>query len=99
MNTATFHGVVHGSHLPVYFVDLPGYGYARGGRAAAVTFDALTSAYFERGGAAGLLLVDSRHQELWSIVASGLDHQEIRVPLGKGVAGRVAQTGETVAGL
>ena len=43
-----------------------------------------------------VFLVDGRHQELWSIVASGLDHQEIRVPLGKGVAGRVAQTGETV---
>ena len=43
-----------------------------------------------------VFLVDNKHQELWSIVASGLDHQEIRVPLGKGVAGRVAQTGETV---
>ncbi len=43
-----------------------------------------------------VFLVDNKHKELWSIVASGLDHQEIRVPLGKGVAGRVAETGETV---
>lgn len=43
-----------------------------------------------------VFLVDPKHKELWSIVASGLDHQEIRVPLGQGVAGRVAETGETV---
>lgn len=43
-----------------------------------------------------VFLVDSQHKELWSIVASGLDHQEIRVPLGQGVAGRVAETGEAV---
>ncbi|MGH9493053.1 MAG: PP2C family protein-serine/threonine phosphatase [Terriglobales bacterium] len=43
-----------------------------------------------------VFLVDQKHKELWSIVASGLDHQEIRVPLGKGVAGRVALTGEAV---
>ena len=29
-------------------------------------------------------------------MASGLDHQEIRVPFGRGVAGRVAETGEPV---
>jgi phosphoserine phosphatase RsbU/P len=29
-------------------------------------------------------------------VASGLDHQEIRVPMGRGVAGKVAQSGETI---
>src|SRR5579872_953145 len=45
---------------------------------------------------ATVFLMDLRRNELWSIVASGLDHQEIRVPLGKGVAGRVATTGETV---
>ena len=43
-----------------------------------------------------VFLANSKNQELWSIVASGLDHQEIRVPYGRGVAGRVAQTGEIV---
>jgi phosphoserine phosphatase RsbU/P len=43
-----------------------------------------------------VFLADNRRQELWSIVASGLDHQEIRVPFGRGVAGRVAQTGEAI---
>lgn len=43
-----------------------------------------------------VFLVDNLRKELWSIVASGLDHQEIRVPFGKGVAGRVAETGEII---
>ncbi len=41
-------------------------------------------------------LVDSRHQELWSIIAFGTSHEEIRLPFGRGVAGRVAVTGETI---
>lgn len=41
-----------------------------------------------------VFLVDAKHQQLWSIVASGLDHQEIRLPFGSGVAGRVAVTGD-----
>jgi sigma-B regulation protein RsbU (phosphoserine phosphatase) len=45
---------------------------------------------------ASVFLVDHKHYELWSIVASGLDHQEIRIPLGTGVAGRVAKTGEII---
>ncbi|HVP51048.1 MAG TPA: PP2C family protein-serine/threonine phosphatase [Terriglobales bacterium] len=43
-----------------------------------------------------VFLADIKKKELWSIVASGLDHQEIRVPYGRGVAGRVAETGETI---
>lgn len=43
-----------------------------------------------------VFLVDQRRNELWSIAASGLDHQEIRMPFGKGVAGRVADTGEVI---
>jgi len=43
-----------------------------------------------------VFLADPKKKELWSIVASGLDHQEIRVPYGRGVAGRVAETGETI---
>jgi GTP-binding protein len=68
---------------PVFhLIDLPGYGYARASRpapgmqrsaregreAASKTFEALTSAYFERAGAGviagALLLVDSRHPGL-----------------------------------
>jgi sigma-B regulation protein RsbU (phosphoserine phosphatase) len=54
---------------------------------------ACTESGAERG---TVFLADSRRRELWSIVASGLDHQEIRVPFGRGVAGRVAQTGELI---
>src|SRR5205823_7102792 len=43
-----------------------------------------------------VFLVDRRAEELWSIVASGLDHQEIRVPFGRGVAGMVGQTGQPI---
>jgi GAF domain-containing protein len=43
-----------------------------------------------------VFLVDKKRRELWSIVAQGLDHQEIRVPFGKGVAGHVAETGEPI---
>jgi GTP-binding protein len=49
-------------------VDLPGYGYARGGGDAARVFDELTRAFFDREGPqrAALLLVDSRHPGLES---------------------------------
>lgn len=43
-----------------------------------------------------VFLVDAKQKELWSIVAFGLDHQEIRIPWGKGIAGHVAETAETV---
>ena len=62
----------------LYLVDLPGYGYARGGDASAEMFAGLTSMYFGRpapgatapGDAAGygptgaLLIVDARHPGL-----------------------------------
>lgn len=41
-------------------------------------------------------LVDQREDELWSLVAQGDGMVEIRLPLGKGLAGYVARTGETV---
>ena len=44
-----------------------------------------------------VFLADKQRKELWSIVAQGLEHQEIRVPFGKGVAGHVAETGETIS--
>ena len=56
---------VQASGLPAFFlVDLPGYGYARGGQAARDTFDRLAADYFAAGRGATLLLVDSRHPSL-----------------------------------
>jgi GTP-binding protein len=46
---ANFFRVQRGSAPPVFLVDLPGYGYARGGDASAREFTRLTEAYFERG--------------------------------------------------
>lgn len=40
-----------------------------------------------------VFLVDRAGGELWSRVAEGLDRQEIRIPLGAGIAGTVATTG------
>ena len=54
----------------LYLVDLPGYGYARGGRASVEEFEQLTQAYFdpsmreERRVGGVLQLVDSRHPDL-----------------------------------
>jgi K+-sensing histidine kinase KdpD len=41
-------------------------------------------------------LVDSIKQELWSKVFGGENMVEIRLPVGKGISGYVAQTGETI---
>jgi signal transduction histidine kinase/CRP-like cAMP-binding protein len=41
-------------------------------------------------------LVDSIKQEIWSTVLQGDNMVEIRLPFGKGIAGYVAQTGETI---
>src|SRR5438874_2713911 len=45
---ANIYRVVRGSGEPLYLVDLPGYGYARGGDDAARAFDELTRAFFGR---------------------------------------------------
>jgi GTP-binding protein len=59
--------VKRGSMSACYFVDLPGYGYARGGDPPAKEFQVLTDAYFSRpGNRAALLLVDARHPGLTS---------------------------------
>ena len=64
---ANFYRVQRGAAAPLYLVDLPGYGYARGGDAAAKEFRRLIDAFFAREGArAVLLLVDSRHPGLES---------------------------------
>jgi signal transduction histidine kinase len=43
-----------------------------------------------------LYVADRTRGEIWSKVAQGAETQEIRLPLGKGIAGWVAQKGETV---
>ncbi len=43
-----------------------------------------------------LYLVDDIKRELWSKVLQGRDMVEIRLPIGKGIAGYVAETGETI---
>ena len=61
---ANIYRVARGSSSPFYLVDLPGYGYARGGSDdfARISEDYLRS----RRGQAVLLLVDSRHPGLQS---------------------------------
>lgn len=76
---ANVYRVARGAAAPMYLVDLPGYGYARGGSASVRAFEELTRAYFgpdrrtrgrqegpegTRGPGAALLLVDSRHPGL-----------------------------------
>ncbi len=41
-------------------------------------------------------VMSSDGKEIWSHVASGAQQIEIRLPLGKGIAGTVAKTGETI---
>ncbi len=69
---ANFYRVARGAGSPLYLVDLPGYGYARGGDASAREFAQLAQDYFGRvgrtSGAAALLLIDSRHPGLESDV-------------------------------
>ncbi len=73
---ANFYRVTPAGLAPFHLVDLPGYGYARGGELASREFDALARAYFDRTrhegrgarpiAGAALLLVDSRHPGLES---------------------------------
>jgi GTP-binding protein len=46
---ANFFRVQRGSAPAIFLVDLPGYGYARGGDASAREFNRLAEAYFSRG--------------------------------------------------
>jgi len=46
---ANIYRVTRGASAPLYLVDLPGYGYARGGVGSAREFAELTRAYFVRG--------------------------------------------------
>ena len=45
---------------------------------------------------ASLFLVDPKTGDLWSKVAQGMESMEIRIPIGVGIAGHVAMTGETI---
>jgi sigma-B regulation protein RsbU (phosphoserine phosphatase) len=43
-----------------------------------------------------LYLVDEKTDEIWSLIAQGMEKQEIRLPRGRGIAGHVAKTGDIV---
>jgi adenylate cyclase len=43
-----------------------------------------------------LFMVDEKTDEIWSLIAQGMEKQEIRLPRGRGIAGHVALTGEIV---
>jgi GTP-binding protein len=67
---ANFYRVAVEGKTPFYLVDLPGYGYARGGDTARQEFDALAAAYF------GNRVTDSRFRGVFVLVDSrhpGLD--------------------------
>ena len=65
-----------------YLVDLPGYGYARGGESAARAFETLTTDYFSSGLVDGAILaVDGRHPGLASDRAAFAWLEEHGMPL------------------
>jgi GTP-binding protein len=61
---ANIYRVTRGGNSPLYLVDLPGYGYARGGAGAAREFDQLTRAFFGRVGQVGQVSQVGRHAPL-----------------------------------
>lgn len=62
---ANFYRVARDGAPPFFLVDLPGYGYARGGDAARREFDAIAAAYFGANRTRGVIhLIDSRHPGL-----------------------------------
>ena len=80
---ANFYRVQRGTAPAFYLVDLPGYGYARGGDPAAQEFRRLTDAYFARvKELAVLLLVDSRHPGLGADAEAWRWAQELGRPTG-----------------
>jgi len=80
---ANVYRVTRGGSPPLYLVDLPGYGYARGGHGAAVEFETLTAAYFGRAGLSAFLLVDARHPGLdsdraaWQWLTANVDRTAV----------------------
>ena len=78
---ANFYRVTPDGSPPFYLVDLPGYGYARGGDTAKREFDAIASEYFGAGQARGVLhLVDSRHPGLDADRHAGQWLQRLEIP-------------------
>ena len=76
-----------GSREPLYLIDLPGYGYARGGADAAEELRRVAEAYFGSAGAGeALLLIDSRHPGLES------DRQAVEWLRGAGVEPMIVAT-------
>jgi GTP-binding protein len=79
---ANVYRVARASSDPVYVIDLPGYGYARGG---SNEFEPLTRAYFQREGlnSSALLLIDVRHPGLendlhaWAWLTSTIERRAI----------------------
>ena len=75
--------------LAFYVVDLPGYGYARGGQPAQRAFHVLTREYFSirpsrdvrTGPSQTLLLVDARHPGLASDRSAWQWFQDLSVPI------------------
>ncbi|MGC8867766.1 MAG: GAF domain-containing protein, partial [Elusimicrobiales bacterium] len=43
-----------------------------------------------------IFILDEKNEELWSKMAIGISSSEIRVPLGKGIVGWVAKTGQSL---
>ena len=78
---ANIYRVARGSGEPLYLVDLPGYGYARGGPGefAQLVGDYFRSASASAPGHGALLLVDSRHpglesdREAWAWLRDSVD--------------------------
>jgi GTP-binding protein len=60
---ANFYRVQRGASPALFLVDLPGYGYARGGDASAHEFNALANAYFSRAGGPQGGALRNRHGE------------------------------------
>ena len=57
----------------------------------------LTVAKAQAGAERGtLFMVDDKSHQIWSLIAHGLEKEEIRLPLGQGISGHVAATGEIV---
>lgn len=43
-----------------------------------------------------IFILDEKNNELWSRITTGINNAEIRVPMGRGIAGWVAETGQSL---
>jgi len=82
---ANIYRVARGSAAPLYLVDLPGYGYARGGPDAARGFDGLTRAFFGSArGHAEAAAIESRGAASAPVKERGLGRPLLLKPDGTG---------------